>query len=347
MKEARSIKQKSLPDALPNFRNLGVTLRILVLANVMALIDAVLQARGWLDLPLKLMQITTLITPILLSAMVLLWVWQPSFSRLTYWRGVSAVNITVGILTLFIYYFGGEFYRPSVNGDPFFDILRGEFISVAMCSLLLMYFRLRARVLSYALEDARLQVLRARIRPHFLYNTLNAVLGILRTQPKRAETALEDMADLFRMAMADERDLVPLHSEINLCKQYLALEKLRMGDRLAVNWQFQDMPEDAKIPALLLQPLLENAVYHGIEPLVEGGRIDVLLRRERGILIIKVDNPCPKPGDTQPHIGNKIALQNIRERLALLFDAEASYQVTAGRDYYRVEISLPYMKEKK
>ncbi len=347
MSELRSIKQKSLPDALPNFRNLGVTLRILLLANLMALINALLQARGWLDLPLKLMQITTLITPILLASMVLLWTWQPHLGKLSYWRGVAAVNLIVVLLTLLIYYFGGEFYRPSVNDDPFFDVLRGEFISVATCTLLLMYFRLRARVLSYALEDARLQVLRARIRPHFLYNTINAVLGIVRTQPKRAETALEDMADLFRMAMADERDLVPLKSEIDLCKQYLALERLRMGERLAVNWQLQEVPDDAKIPALLLQPLLENAVYHGIEPLIEGGRIDVLVSRERGMLKIKVENPCPKLGDALPHAGNKIALQNIRERLALLFDAEASYQVTSGLDYYRVEITLPYMKERR
>lgn len=346
MNEARSIKQNALTDALPDFRNLGVTLRILVLGNVMALIDAVLQASGWLDMPLKMMQIVTLITPILLASLLLLWIGQPGLSRLTYWRGVSAVNIMVVILTLLIYYSGGEFYRPGISGDPYFDVLRAEFIGVAMCSLMLMYFRLRARVLSRALEDARLQVLRARIRPHFLYNTINAVLGILRTKPRQAETALEDMADLFRMAMADEHDMVPLHHEIKLCRQYLALEKLRMGDRLNVEWQVLDMPQDALIPAFLLQPLLENAVYHGIEPLIEGGCIRVLLSRNGGTLQIKVDNPCPDNREGRPHAGNKIALQNIRERLALLFDAEASYQVATGNDYYRVEITLPYMKDK-
>src|SRR5665647_2602651 len=172
-----------------------------------------------------------------------------------------------GTRTLCIYYIGGEFYRPDASGDPYFNVLRGEFISVSMCTLLLMYFRLRAQVLSRALEDARLQVLRARIRPHFLYNTINAVLGIVRAQPKQAETALEDMADLFRMAMSDAHDLVPLGREIQLSKQYVALEQMRMGDRLRVDWQIQDVPDDVLIPPLLLQPLLENAVYHGIEPL--------------------------------------------------------------------------------
>ena len=145
--------------------------------------------------------------------------------------------------------------------------------------------------------------------------------------------------------LADEQDMVPLHREIKLCKQYLALEQLRMGDRLSVAWQIQEMPDDALIPALLLQPLLENAVYHGIEPLIEGGCIHVLLRRNGGALQVVVDNPRPQQSDARLHAGNKIALQNIRERLDLLFDVEASYQVASGKDYYRVEITLPYMKE--
>lgn len=346
MNKARSIKQNSLPDALPNFRNLGVTLRVLLLGNGMALIAAIFLANGWLDAPSQFMQITTLFTPVLLASLLLLWLGQPWLNRLAYWRGVVTINIIVGVLTLFIYYFGGELFHPLPNGDNYFQLLRCVLLSVAACSLLLMYFRLRTRVLSHALHDARLQVLRARIRPHFLYNTINAVLGIVRTQPRLAETALEDMADLFRMAMSDEQDLVPLRREVQLCKQYLALEQLRMGDRLSVDWQIQDMPDDAQVPALLLQPLLENSVYHGIEPLMQGGCIHVLLRRNGGRLQILVGNPCTLYSDARPHAGNKIALQNIRERLDLLFDAEASYQVTNDNDYYRVEISMPYMKEK-
>ncbi len=343
MNKARSIKQNPLPDALPNFRNLGITLRILLLSNGFALLAAVLQANGWLSVLMQLMQIATLLAPVLFGSLLLLSFGQTWLNTLPYRRGVLAVNVLVSAMTLLTYYFGRNFYQATSDG--WFDALRCLLLSVAMCSLLLGYFRLRAEVLSHSMEEARLQVLRARIRPHFLYNTINAVLGIVRTQPKQAETALEDMSDLFRMAMADERDLVPLHREIQLCKQYLALEQLRMGDRLDVDWQLQGEPGDALIPALLLQPLLENAVYHGIEPLIEGGCIHVLLRRQGGVLQIKVDNPRPLSGDARAHAGNKIALQNIRERLALLFDVEASYQVTNGRDYYRVEISLPYQKE--
>jgi two-component system sensor histidine kinase AlgZ len=191
----------------------------------------------------------------------------------------------------------------------------------------------------------------------------------MRAQPKKAETALEDMADLFRMAMSDARDLVPLSREIQLSKQYIALEQLRMGERLSVDWQMQDVPENALIPPLLLQPLLENAVYHGIEALPQGGSIKIVLRRNGDELRLTVENPCVEhgipakgshgDGDFQnnyesessvPATGNKqrsnnkMALQNIRERLDLLFDAEARYQVESGNNFYRVEIVLPYVK---
>jgi len=345
MNKARSIKQNALPDALPNFRNLGVTLRILLISNGLALLQALLQADGWADIPLRMMQIYTLLTPILLSGLLLLWTMQPWLNRLAYWRGVLAVNTLVAAVTLAIYYFGGELYRPPGSADAWFDAVRYMLLSVLVCSILLMYFRWRSRVLSRALHEARLQVLRARIRPHFLFNTINAVLSVVRTQPRQAEAALQDMSDLFRMAMADAHDLVPLRQEIELGRQYIALEQLRMGERLCAEWQIEDVPGDALIPPLLLQPLLENAVYHGIEPLPQGGSITVALHRSGDALRIKVENPC-QVRDAAPHPGNKMALQNIRERLELLFDVEARYQVESGTDFYRVEITLPYMKEK-
>jgi two-component system, LytTR family, sensor histidine kinase AlgZ len=291
------------------------------------------------------MQIATLLTPILLTTLLLLWFAQPWLDRLGYWRGVLAVNLSVVVLTLATYYLGGELYRPLDSNDGYFDVVRYVLLSVTLSGTLLIYFRLRTLALSYALNDARLQVLRARIRPHFLFNTINAVLGIVRTQPRQAETALEDMADLFRMAMSDARDLVPLHKELQLSKQYVALEQLRMGERLRIEWKMQDLPEDALIPQLLLQPLLENAVYHGIEPLPQGGCISVEVRRRGDELQLTVENPC-LPRSEGAHRGNKVALLNIRERLDLLFDVEARYQVETGKDFYRVEIALPYVKKR-
>ena len=371
MNTARSIKQKTRPDTLPNFRNLGILLRILLISNGLAILQAILQAKQWEEVAQRMMQIATLLTPVLFSSLLLLWIAQPWLNRMPYKQGAIATMAIAVMLTLSIYEYGGDLYNPSGSSAYYFEEVRYALLSVAVCAILLLYFRLRAKVLSRALHEARLQVLRARIRPHFLFNTINAVLGILRTQPAKAETALEDMADLFRMAMSDTRDLVPLSREILLSKQYIALEQLRMGDRLNVEWQMQDLPEIALIPPLLLQPLLENAVYHGIEALPQGGSIKVHLQRSGDELRLTVENPCAersiaaggthRAGDMLNNSGpegsalrasgnkqrsNKMALLNIRERLDLLFDAEASYQIESGKDFYRVLIVLPYIKER-
>ena len=343
MNKGRSINQNSINEALPNFRNLGITLRILLISNGMALLLALSQASGWADVIQKLLQIATLLTPILLSTWILLWAMQPWLTQMSYWRGVLVVNVVAAVVTLFICYFGGELFNLLDSDNSSFGLARNMLLSVMVSSVLLTYFRMRTLALSSSVHDARLQVLRARIRPHFLFNTINAVLGIVRTQPKQAETALEDMADLFRMAMSDARDLVPLQKEVQLSRQYIALEQMRMGERLHVDWKLQDLPEDALIPQLLLQPLLENAVYHGIEPLHQGGNINVTLSRKGEELRLMVNNPRLPSGE-KLHRGNKVALQNIRERLHLLFDAEAHYQVESGKDFYRVEIALPYVK---
>ena len=370
MNKARSIKQNTLPDALPNFRNLGIILRILLISNALAILQALLLANSWTDVGQQTAQIATLLTPVLLTTLLLLWISQPLLDRLEYWQGTLFVMSSASGLTLVFFELGSRSLDLPGRPGLYFDEARYILLCLTVCSILLLYFRVRAQILSRALHDARLQVLRARIRPHFLFNTLNAVLGIVRSQPKRAETALEDMADLFRMAMSDARDLVPLQREIQLCRQYIALEQLRMGDRLSVDWQIQDVPEDALIPPLLLQPLLENAVYHGIEPLPQGGHIRVILQRSDDKLRLRMENPCVvrdagKPdyvSDIEMELhgnpqsartpegklqrSNKIALQNIRDRLELLFDAEAHYQSEYGLDYYRVEIILPYINRR-
>lgn len=341
MNKARSIKQNTRADGLPNFRNLGITLRILLIVNGLAVMLALLLANNWQDVPANLMQIAVMLTPVILTSLLLLWVMQPWLGKLSYWRGALVVSLMVVALTLGIYSFGRELFH-TLDNDPYFDLVRYALLSLTVCAILLMYFRLRTQVLSHGMLDARLQVLRARIRPHFLFNTINAVLGIVRAQPKQAEAALEDMADLFRMAMADVQDLTPLLQEIKLCKQYLALEQMRMGERLQVDWQTRNVPDDALIPPLLLQPLLENAVYHGIEPLSQGGCINITLTLDDKKIEIKVENPCVLRNESL-HKGNKIALGNIRERLELLFDAEAHYHVESGKDFYRVEIAFPYV----
>ncbi len=341
MPKVQSINQKLLSDSLPNFRNLGATLRIVLLVNGVALIFAMAQAVSLQNIAHRFLDDSAFIQPVILTSLLLLYMLNGVLARLFYWRGVAAVMLLVAMTTLAIAYVGGDLYASSFEITSF-NTWRSALLSGILAGLLLIYFRLRAMSLSPALHDARLQALQARIRPHFLFNSINAVLSIVRADPKRAETALEDMADLFRMAMADSHKMVLLRREIELSRQYLSLEKLRLGERLQENWQIDEALTDAMVPPLILQPLLENAVYHGIEPLSEGGLIEVKLQRIGGELHLHVRNPCL--GKSGLHKGNKMALENIRERLALQFDVEAKYTVESSSDFYQVHIQLPYIK---
>lgn len=342
MPRLQSINQNPIPDALPNFRNLGVAIRILLLVSGTGLLAALLRASSWQDVMPQLVNIYALVQPVLLSSLLLLFALNTLLARLDYWQGCVAVLVLVMMVTMAIVQLGGALYiSPFEQGN----FIRWHYLmlSGAMAAALLAYFRLRTQALSPAVYQARLQALQARIRPHFLFNCINSVLGVVRSNPRRAETALEDMADLFRMAMADTGELVPLRKEVELSRQYLALEQLRLGERLTVNWDTGNMPGDALIPPLLLQPLLENAVYHGIEPLANGGAIDIRLYRSGNEMHLEVRNPQREQGVI--HAGNKMALLNIRERLALLFDVEAHQTVESGKDHYRVHIVIPYVKE--
>ncbi|MGA8146891.1 MAG: histidine kinase [Gallionellaceae bacterium] len=339
---AQSINQNREFNVLPNFRSLGVMLRIVLLANGMALLLALAQASSWRDVLQRILDISTLIQPSLLLNLLLLFSLSPALSRLPYWYGIVTVLLLEIIVTLLVFYFEMPLNEP-LAGSASFQVWRNILLGTAATTLLLVYFRIRKTALSPAIHEARLQALQARIRPHFLFNTINAVLGIIRSNPKRAESALEDMSDLFRMAMSQNSDLVPVHHEIELTRQYLALEKLRLGERLSVSWHTENLPDDALIPPLILQPLLENAVYHGIEPLVSGGNIEIKLYLSENQLHLEMNNPRQEHGRSK--MGNKIALANIRERLKLQFDIEARYTVNAGKDSYQVHIALPYVKE--
>ena len=342
MPKVQSINQKLSPDSLPNFRNLGATLRIVLLVNAVVMLSVVAQATSVAEILQHFIDSSALLQPILLTSLLLLYILNDLLARLVYWRGFGMVVLLVVAVTVSIAYLGVDLYMP-LNISTSFYMLRNALLSSAFAVLILIYFKLRAMSLSTALHDARLQALQARIRPHFLFNTINAVLSIVRADPKQAETALEDMADLFRMAMAENKEMVSLHREIELSRQYLALEKLRLGERLREQWQIDDDLKEAMIPPLMLQPLLENAVYHGIEPLAEGGLIDIKLRHVGSDLHLDVRNPCRN--HFGGHQGNKMALENIRERLALKFDVEAKYTVESGSDYYHVHIQLPYIVE--
>jgi two-component system, LytTR family, sensor histidine kinase AlgZ len=314
-------------------------LRILIIVNGGSLVVAVLRTASWQAVPYDFMVLATLVQPVLLLVLLALYGLSPRLAGLPYSRGLALV-LAIALLGASSGYLLGE-WLPGGGAQP--DLLRFWTVSLVTAGLLLGYFDLRGRALSPALTEARLQALQARIRPHFLFNSINAVLSLIRSDPKRAESALEDMAELFRVAMSDSRQLSPIVREMELCRQYLQLEQLRLGERLRVDWHVENMPREALVPPMLLQPLVENAVYHGIEPASEPGVVSINIYKSRDAVHFIIRNPYQ---DGAGHAGgNRMALANIRERLALHFDAEASLDSQVLQGQYQVHIALPYLTE--
>jgi two-component system sensor histidine kinase AlgZ len=334
-----SINQSMHRDALPDFRNLGVTLRIVFIVLILAGFAALTRSASLAHLFDNFLQVLAPVQPVLVVSLLALWAGSRSLRRLPYAQGI----VMVLCLELAIVALTHHLVQQLFPGDPYEALQRYLLITLLSTGLILYYFHLRSRALSPALTEARLQALQARIRPHFLFNSINAVLSLIRQEPKRAETALEDLADLFRVLMADNRDLSTLEREVELTRQYLSLEQLRLGDRLRVEWHIDKMPAEALIPPLVLQPLVENAVYHGVEPSAEPGVVSVHAYKARDEVHIVLKNPYRR--SASHHSGNRMALANIRERLSLHFDAEAGLRTTVTDDAYQVHIVMPYRTE--
>jgi two-component system sensor histidine kinase AlgZ len=216
---------------------------------------------------------------------------------------------------------------------------------VASAALLWAWLDLRSRIWHPANAAARLAELQSRIRPHFLFNALNTALALVRVDPERAENVLEDLAQLFRVALAEVGASVSLEEEIDLARRYLAIEEVRFGPRLKVRWEVDPKVYAARVPPLVLQPLVENAVRHGIEPAARGGRVVVRAMLQRGQVVVVVSNTLGGPEDGPGSPGHGMALHNVRERLRLLHDLAAQCDVwreaTPDGEMFHARVVLP------
>lgn len=236
---------------------------------------------------------------------------------------------------------------PNFPDESHFDfILRSAVIDGIVSLLLLRYFWLRQqwRGQVQAEGESRYQALNARIQPHFLFNSLNSIAALIATKPKEAETMVEDLSDLFRASMKKHAERVPLSEEIALVKAYLRIEQVRMGERMTVDWDVPDELYSWKVPMLAIQPLVENAVHHGISRLLEPGTLRIRAREFQRRLVVEIENPVP-PEDAVKRQGNRIAVDNIAQRLQLIYGDEALLEL--GHDQsnagpiYRARLSLP------
>lgn len=330
---------------IPDCCNTGVVFRILLFVNGVALLDALLHHGDraavidrFLDAA-PLVEFATLLSLVLLCGLA-----RPAAAMAPWMQRLTCVAVPAAVAGLMALALSRlEASTAGLSAPPLTEAM---LTAGVLGGLLQHYFELRQRAYSPVLVEARLQALQARIRPHFLFNSLNAALSLVRTEPMRAEAVLEDLADLFRIFMRDARDMTTLDQEIQFCKKYLAIEQIRLGPRLHVVWLTEGIGVQtlrrAQIPALLLQPLVENAVHYGVEPATEPATIAIRLVRSIDRIEISVTNPYHE--GVVPSGGNHMALNNIRQRLALLYDVEGHLAARAVNGRFEVHLRFPYVK---
>jgi two-component system sensor histidine kinase AlgZ len=216
--------------------------------------------------------------------------------------------------------------------------LASAFSGALLSAVLVAALVARARAITPAATAARLSELQSRIRPHFLFNTLNSAIALVRAEPAKAEALLEDLSDLFRHALMEQGEFVTLADEIALAQRYMAIEQIRFGDRIQVEWVLDPQASLAKLPPMLLQPLVENAVKHGVEPSAMGAQIRISTQRRGSSAVIKVTNTVPAGQGLR---GNGVALDNVRDRLKLLHDVQGQFRSALKDGVFQVRIEVP------
>ena len=227
---------------------------------------------------------------------------------------------------------------PALAGIRPQPWVASAFAGALLAAALLAALVWRAKGRMPAATAARLTELQARIQPHFLFNTLNTAIALVREDPARAESVLEDLSDLFRHALVEQGDAVTLEEEIAIAQRYLAIEQVRFGERLQVHWSIDPLAGSAKVPPLFLQPLVENAIKHGVEPSATGAEVKISTQLRGGTVVIKVTNTVPA-GQGRP--GHGVAQGNVRDRLRLLHDVQAQFRTVLKDGVYQVRMEVP------
>ncbi len=311
----------------------GVVLRAVLFVQVVLGVGVMFGAANPMDWLVRLALITGAALPAslvwLISACALKKPLQ-RLSRAGQWLAGVALGVLAGL-----YGCGLMWFMGLAPDTPWLaSSASGALFAAAMVAALVA----RAAGRAPASANARLAELQSRIRPHFLFNTLNSAIALVRAEPERAEAVLEDLAELFRSALVDRGDAVSLEQEIALAQRYLEIEQVRFGDRLRVQWVLDEAANAALVPPLVLQPLVENAVKHGVEPSARGADIKISTQKRGSTVVVKVTNTVPAG---QGEAGHGVALRNVHERLRLLHDVEGGLRATLVDGIYQVRIEVP------
>lgn len=344
-------------EFLPNFCTGWVLFNVVVVAELLAIVITLVMPRDFLSPSAgqDLLLVSLFVQWVALGGTASLCYCRRWLNRLPNLRALVAAYallllVTFAVSEVALWTLWAVKKIPTAHGEWYSDFhLLNLTISAIVNGLLLRYFlakhELRQRTLSEA--RAKLQALQSRIRPHFVFNALNIIASLVRSDPGKAEKAIEDMADLFRMMLSEDEQLVPVKNEIDVTKQYLALEALRLDNRLNVEWDIGTFPRKAVMPILTLQPLLENAIRHGIEELPGGGTVGVRLWEEAETIRIRVTNPVPtvrrKERITTSHVQS---LDNIRRRFHSHYGDGAILTSVEDNGQFVADVVLPIRGDK-
>ena len=338
---------------LPNFCSASSVLAIVLICELTALLLSLARNSAamsfWSDLGITSMFLLW----IALCGAALLCAMREYLNRKTVAVSSAMVlGLTVALVILISWlswHFGsvdGEGWMadsPMFSTDKWTFLLRNAGITFVVTALALRYFYV-THLWRHNVElqaRARVHALQARIRPHFLFNSMNTIAALTRSNPARAEEAVQDLADLFRANLNEKRNQIALSEEIDVARTYQRMEQLRLGERLRVDWKIDALPSGALVPGLTLQPLLENAIYHGIEPRPDGGAVTVTGEFNKGMITIVVRNPMPAANVTMRD-GNRLALANIKERMQLMYGERATVKAGKFDEEYIVTLRFPY-----
>jgi len=335
---------------LPDFCSVRMVFAVVVTAQLLAMLLALASWGAATDFWNLLSVRSLYVQWIALTSTALLCLFKQPLTRLGHVPAGLVAWVLILIVALIVSELAYRLPEPLTTSDLSHLAFVGQSlgISAIVAAIVLRYLfeQYQQRERELAETRARYQALQARIRPHFLFNSMNTIANLTRSDPEMAEEVVQDLADLFRVSLAEAGRLSTLEKEQQIAQGYLRIERQRLGERLHVEWDMaDDLPMDASLPMLILQPLLENAVYHGIEPAPAGGEVLITGSYRHGMINLSIRNSLPPAGETSSRKGNHIALANVKERLATAFDDAASLTLGQVDGYFQVLIAFPYLNK--